>query len=129
MNLDFSKKNQVSITMTNKIKTILDSHSVTSSVVSPATDQLFKIRDLPLSPTLQATTRSTVAKLLYVATHVRPGILLPVNFLCSRAEKFDEDDFSKLMRILKYLHGTSHLGVTLKNEPEQETSLTKNHAH
>jgi hypothetical protein len=40
-----------------------------------------------------------------------------VNFLCSRAEKFDEDDFSKLMRILNYLHGTSHLGITLKNEP------------
>jgi hypothetical protein len=117
MNLNFSTPNQVTITMKNKIETILDSYSIASSVVSPATDQIFKIRDLPLlSPSLQISIESTVAKLLYIATHVRPDILLPVNFLCSRSEKFDEDDQSKLIRILKYLHGTSHLGITLKSE-------------
>jgi hypothetical protein len=95
MNLNFSTPNQVTITMKNKIETILDSYSIASSVISPATDQIFKIRDLPLlSPSLQISMRSTVAKLLYIATHVRPDILLPVNFLCSRSEKFDEDDQS-----------------------------------
>jgi hypothetical protein len=39
MHLDFSTLNQVSITMENKIQLLLQSHSITSSVVSPATNQ------------------------------------------------------------------------------------------
>jgi hypothetical protein len=124
MNLDFSIKNQVTIKMTDKIRTILDTYSIDNSVVSPATDQLFRTRELPLlSPTLQESTRSTVAKLLYIATHVRPDILLPVNFLCSRSEKFDEDDHAKLIRILKYLQGTQDLGMTLKHEPSNSVDI------
>ena len=117
MNLDFSISNQVTITMENKIQLLLESHSISSSVASPATDQIFKTRDLPLlSQSKQDGIRSAVAKLLYISTHVRPDILLPVNFLCSRAEKFDEDDESKLIRILKYLHGTPRMGITLKSD-------------
>jgi hypothetical protein len=92
----------------------------TKMTASPATDQIFKVRELPLlSADLQESLRSTVAKLLYIATHVRPDILLPINFLCSRAEKFDEDDQAKLVRILKYLHGTPTLGITLKSQSSQ----------
>jgi hypothetical protein len=84
----------------DKIVVILDSHNISSSAVSPATDDLFRTRDLPLLPKIkQDQLRSTVAKLLYISTHVRPDILLPVNFLCSRAEKFDADDELKLNHI------------------------------
>jgi hypothetical protein len=117
MRLDFSLSNQVTITMENKIAMILAAHNISSSAVSPAIDNLFQTRDLPLLPKIkQDQLRSTVAKLLYISTHVRPDILLPVNFLCSRAEKFDTDDELKLIRILKYLHGTVGLGITLKSD-------------
>lgn len=110
--------------MKNKIETLLTSFNINSSVASPATDQLFKVRELPhLSPSKQELIRSTVAKLLYIATHVRPDILLPINFLCSRAEKFDEDDYSKLIRVLKYLHGSSNLGITLQNNSSTVLNL------
>jgi hypothetical protein len=54
---------------------------------------------------------------------VRPDILLPVNFLCSRSEKFDEDDHAKLIRILKYLQGTQDLGMALKHEPSNSVDI------
>ena len=117
MQMDFSQANQVTISMENKITVILESHNISSSSVSPATDNLFRTRDIPLLPkTKQDQLRSTTAKLLYISTHVRPDILLPVNFLCSRADKFDADDELKMIRILKYLHGTAKLGITLKSE-------------
>jgi hypothetical protein len=67
--------------------------------------------------------RSTVGKLLYISTHVRPDILLPINFLCSRANKYDEDDQSKLLRVLKYLHGTPTLRIKLVH-PDTSTPVS-----
>jgi hypothetical protein len=40
LSLNFSTPNQVTITMKNKIETILDSYSIASSVISPAADQI-----------------------------------------------------------------------------------------
>jgi hypothetical protein len=44
----------------------------------------------------------------------RPVILLPISFLSTRVQTPDEDDWSKLLRVLKYLNGTSHLGIALQ---------------
>jgi hypothetical protein len=41
MSLDFSIPNQVTMSMENKIVVILGSHNISSSAVSPATDDLF----------------------------------------------------------------------------------------
>ena len=54
-----------------------------------------------------------VAQLLYLATRVRPDILLPITFLCSRASEPTHEDLGKLHRVLKYLNGSSHLGIIL----------------
>ena len=54
-----------------------------------------------------------VAQLLYLATRVRPDILLPITFLCSRASEPTHEDLGKLHRALKYLNGSSHLGIIL----------------
>ena len=62
----------------------------------------------------QVKLRSGVAKLLFIATRVRPDILLPVNYLCSRANKFNEDDYKKFIHILEYLNKDSERGIILR---------------
>jgi hypothetical protein len=47
-------------------------------------------RDLPPLPLdKQKSLRSGVAKLLYLSINTRPDIALPVNYLCTRVERFD----------------------------------------
>ena len=47
-----------------------------------------------------------VGKLLYLANHCRPDILCSVIFLSSRTKEPNEDDWKKLMQLLKYLNNT-----------------------
>ena len=54
-----------------------------------------------------------VAQLLYLATRVRPDILLPITFLCSRVANPTIEDLDKLSRVMKYLNGTFELGLKL----------------
>jgi hypothetical protein len=69
-----------------------------------------------VSQELQEKTRSTVAKLLFIATHARPDVLIATNFLCGRAEKYTSEDLEKLERILQYLKGCPSDGITLRGE-------------
>jgi hypothetical protein len=70
----------------------------------------------------QEKTRSTVAKLLFIATHARPDILIATNFLCGRAEKYTPEDLEKLQRVLRYLKGCPNDGITLRGE--QDLTIT-----
>jgi hypothetical protein len=54
-----------------------------------------------------------VAKSLYLAKRVRPDILLPISFLSSHTLSPDVDDWKKLERMLRYLNGTTELGIIL----------------
>jgi hypothetical protein len=66
----------------------------------------------------QGQLRSGVAKLLFIGTHVRPDISLPVNYLCSRAEKYTQDDYVKFIHILEYLNNDPERGLIMKAENE-----------
>ena len=46
------------------------------------------------------------AKLLYLSKRVRPDILLPVSFLCTRVNSPTVEDNEKLNRVLGYLKAT-----------------------
>ena len=54
-----------------------------------------------------------VAKLLYIAKRTRPDVLLPVNYLCTRVQHPTMGDYLKLVRILRYLYGTSNEALVL----------------
>ena len=56
---------------------------------------------------------SNVAKLLYLAKRGRPDILLAVNFLTTRVSCSTAEDWQKLDRVMKYLHGTLNLNLCL----------------
>ena len=61
---------------------------------------------------------SLVAKLLYLSKRTRPDILVAVAFLTSRVQVATVQDNDKLMRVLKYLKGTSSFGITLQADSD-----------
>ena len=88
---------------------------VRCAAATPATKTLFEIdpNAAPLSPPEFELFRSMVCKLLYVALHGRPDILLAVVFLASRVSKATLQDQTKLKRLLEYLYGTYDLPLIL----------------
>lgn len=116
MELDFSNPSEVNVSMKNKISQLLNEFEITNIVPTPANNNLFKCNeDLPLlDESKQRIIRSAVAKLLYLSINVRYDISLPVNYLCTRAEKYTSEDEVKLNRILEYLNGTKNHKLKLK---------------
>ena len=108
MELNFLVPGEVNITMKNKINQLLDDFNITNIVTTPATNNLFLHNNkLPLlNDNDQKLLRSGVAKLLYLSINTRMDIALPVNYLCTRADKYTGDDKKRFIRILEYLNGT-----------------------
>jgi len=59
---------------------------------------------------------SMLSKVMYLTKRVRPECLAACSFLATRVNKANEDDMSKLMRLLKYLNGSKVLGLTITAE-------------
>jgi hypothetical protein len=56
---------------------------------------------------------STVAKLLYLAKRVKPGILTGISYLTTRVKKANIDDIKKLFRIIDFLRKDKNIGIYL----------------
>ena len=118
MNLDFSTKGAVCIDMIPYIKKINDAfpEQITGVQSTPAGDRLFQVRppdEATYLPEEQARAfHHTTAQLLFLS-RVRHDIQTTVAFLTTRVKKPDNDDWGKLKRVLKYLHTTHSLCLTL----------------
>ena len=125
MKFDFSENSKVKVTMQDYLAEIVSESDIKTVAETPAGDNLFNIS--PKSPLLEEKQResfhSTVAQLLFAAIRVRPDILLPVIFLTSRVTKATEEDAKKLRRILRYLKGTSELGIILGPDADGELRI------
>jgi hypothetical protein len=105
----------VKVTMKKLVDDILSGSGVTAERKTPATEELFEVRDAEkLSVERRDYFRSYVAKLLYVAKRVRPEMLAAVSFLTTRAQSPDVDDLGKLQRAIGYLLGTRERGIVLR---------------
>jgi hypothetical protein len=103
---------QVKINMDGYIKNLIVDIEGTST--TPAGVDLFvDDDDTLLAASEQKALHTKVDKLLFLATHVRPDILLVVNYLTPRVNKFTANDDKKCKRCLKYLHKTKELGLVL----------------
>jgi hypothetical protein len=72
---------------------------------------------------VQADTFHTLtAKLLFLCKRARPDLQQAVGFLTTRVKQPDVEDWKKLMRVLKYLHGTKGLCLTLEAD---DTKIVK----
>jgi hypothetical protein len=54
-----------------------------------------------------------VYKLLFAANRARRDIQTAVSFLTTRVKAPDEDDWGKLVRVLKYINGTRYMKLIL----------------
>jgi hypothetical protein len=71
-------------------------------------------------PVSQAETTSFSLLLLFLTKRARPDILTAVAFLTTRVSEPTEDD-KKLLRVLRYLNGTQHLGLRIQADSELTT--------
>ena len=120
MTMDFSVPGEVKITMIPYTKEIIQLFSQFDSSESkantPAAEHLFKVNlDTKQLPQHQATVfHNFVAKCLFLTKRARPDISTAVAFLTTRVKGPDEDDWKKLVRMIRYLRGTQDLPLTLR---------------
>ena len=116
MTFDFRTRGEVRVTMKKLIDDIIAGCGVTAERSTPATDELFNVREnaMLLDQRQKDYFRTYVAKLLYVAKRVRPEILAAVSFLTTRALVSDADDLAKLHRVLGYVKKTRDRGIVLR---------------
>ena len=123
MIIDFSVKGKCHLTMKKYIEAIMDEWKIQGKTQYPHSKDLFKVNPATklLSEQQHESFHRCVGKLLYLARHCRPDILCSVVFLSSRANEPNEDDWKKLMQLLKYLNNTPELGLCL--QPDRDGKL------
>ena len=117
MMFDFLKEGAVYVTMQKTVDDALEGCGVDKCCATPATDNLFIVREAPKVTKKEAIIwyRSYVAKVLYIAMRVKPAAgLTAVNFLILRVGVFDIDDFGKVRRLLGYIRKTWTAGVCFR---------------
>ena len=121
MTLDFSVAGQVTINMSDYVKTMLNDAptSMEGKAATPAAAHLFKVNtDDPklLTKEKQEMFVHLVMQGLYLSQRGRPDIRTAISFLCSHLNCPDEDDYKKLTRLIRYLQHTLYLCLVLGND-------------
>ena len=113
---NYSKRGKCMVSMEGYVSDIIITYEVTGKASSPALETLFVVRidAVKLSTADSIIFHSRVAKLLYLSKRARPDILTAVIFLTTRVLDSDEDDQSKLDRVLRYINSTKDLFLTLE---------------
>ena len=117
MNLDYSVKGQVKIDMIKYDKDMINDflEPISKTHAAPASEKLFSIHQSPkLDSKRKDSFHHFVARALFVAKRARPDIQPTIAFLCMRVQKPTEEDWYKLIRMMKYLHGTEEYCLILK---------------
>ena len=126
MKLDFSKPKQFVIDMEDMIDEILSDvpEDMGGVATTPAADHLFKVRDnvKKLPQDVADLFHRKTAQLLFVAQRGRPDLRTAISFLTKRVQSPDEDDYKKLVRLIKYIRRTKFLHMTI-----EATYLDQNH--
>ena len=119
MIFDYTEKGIVRVDMTNYVADMIEEFPVKMTkemtAETPASPKLFEIGNekKKLSKEKTESFHSCVAKGLYVSKRARPDIALAIAFLSTRVKAPNENDWSKLLRLIKYLNGTRNLKLTL----------------
>ena len=124
MTLDFSVGGQVTINMSDYVKTMLNDAPVSmdGKAATPAAAHLFKVNtDDPklLTKDKQEVFVHLVMQGLYLSQRGRPDIRTAISFLCSRLNCPDEDDYKKLTRLIRYLQHTLYLCLVLGKDTSE----------
>jgi len=132
MNLDFSTKCQVEITMIEYVKEIVAAWDKAAPKVdddgfetvrrrgkkgrsSTAPEDLFKIDEdsKKLEPVKATAFHNIVAKALYLVKSARPDASVAIAFLITRVREPDVDDWRKLEQLVESFHSTMDMPLIL----------------
>jgi hypothetical protein len=118
MELDFSKKGKVKISMTKDVASMLEVFpeklKSTDTAVTPASDGLFNEgQGKKLNKERADAYHTMVAKALFLCKCARPDIQPSIAVLYKRVKGPHEAGWAKLVRLMKYLKGTRELKLTL----------------
>jgi hypothetical protein len=116
MELDYSEVNKVKIGMIKYVKNMLEDFPEKLKDKTPAGDDLFKKGQGKMLETERAEGYHTmvVAKGLFLCKRSRPDIQPTIAVLCTRVKEPNEADWwGKLVRMMRYLNGTTKLRLTL----------------
>ena len=119
MVLDYSEPDSVKIDMIDYVKKMLQEFEEIQKIGAPSkvpwTDQMFVVDDNSpkLDPKRAEQFHTFVAKALFLCARSRPDIKPIVVFLCTRVKAPTEQDWSKLIKMMKMLKGTAKDVLTL----------------
>jgi hypothetical protein len=118
MELDYSEDGKVKIGMINYVENMLkdfpEKLKETDTSKTPAGDDLFnKGQGKKLTTERAEGYHTMVAKGLFLCKRARPDIQPTIAVLCTRVKEPNESDYTKLLRMMKYLNGTRHLRLIL----------------
>ena len=117
MTIDYSVEGKVRIDMTDYVEDMLEEfpYELNNRITkTPATENIFSIDESPrLDEQRAAILHTYVAKCLFLCKRARPDIQVPVAFLTTRVKEPTEQDWYKLLRMLKFLKSTKHDVLTL----------------
>jgi Reverse transcriptase (RNA-dependent DNA polymerase) len=118
MELDYSQKGKVIISMKAYVQKLLDEapEDMQGTIVSPATEHLFEVKEAArkLDEGKAEFFHYMTPKLLFLCKRGRPDIQTAVAFLCTRVQLPDEHDYKKLARVIRYLRHSKDLVLTLE---------------
>ena len=117
MDLDFSNDGEVTVKMSDYLKETIEDFPIEITGTASTPVSLFLFTTNPDAEKLNERDakafHTAVAKLLFVTKRARGDIITAISFLTTRVKSPDEDDWKKLIRLLKYIKGTIDLPLTL----------------
>ena len=120
MVLDYSVKGQVSIDMSRYVKSMVESFPKEGlkggTGKTPWNDDLFRVDDTSprLPPDKAEIFHRVTAQGLFLCKRARPDISPVIAYLTTRVQCSNEDDWSKLCRMMRFLKRTMNDKLTLK---------------
>ena len=125
MRLEFSKQNEVFISMSTYTNEICKEYGINGTADTPAANDHFEIDDgsQKLSNKEREQFHRTVAQCLYAVSRTRPDASLAVFFLTTRVLDPTEQETKKLERVLRYFNGTESIGLFVGMNENNEHRL------
>ena len=118
MILDFTKKGKIKIRMADYVKRMLKEFLIkfdkSQVPVTPAANDLFDIgKGEELDDEKRENFHSFAAKGFFLSKRARLDIAPTISVLAARVQKPNDDDWKKLIRLMRYLNGTQELHLIL----------------
>ena len=118
MEFDFRKLGQVEVSMRGYIDKVLEEwtdYLHGQPVTTPAAESIFQVRDSPaLGPEHRKKFHHTVAQLLYLENRIKPELAVAIGFLTTRVQCSSQDDWRKLIRVVRYVSENRDVGIILR---------------